>query len=147
MRGAQEALTLKKGKALVLRIVHVAWGLPQSLVGACIAGALHGRNRYAYRSALVTEWRLSAGLSLGLFVFVPHAAPAALVVHEYGHSVQSLILGPLYLPVVVVPSLVWAGLPACERYRVRHHMSYYAHPLEHWANVLGERVTGQRAPR
>jgi len=93
-----------------------------------------------YRMCWVTEWRLKRGLSLGLFVFVPKHCPKKLLVHEYGHAVQSLILGPLYLVVIVVPSLVWAGVPALSRWRNRRHMSYYALYAERWANWLGERV-------
>ena len=131
----------------VLRIVGALWGLPQTLVGGSIAAALAlgGSPHRSYRLAHVTSWDLRAGLSLGLFVFVPRGAESRLVVHEYGHTVESMILGPLYLPLVVVPSLIWAGLPACERLRRRRHMSYYDLPIERWANVLGTRVTGERS--
>jgi hypothetical protein len=88
---------------------------------------------------------MRAGLSLGLFVFVPRESESRLVVHEYGHTIESMILGPLYLPLVVLPSLVWAGLPACERLRRRRGISYYDMPVERWANVLGTRVTGERS--
>ena len=98
----------------------------------------------SYRLAYVTEWDMRAGLSMGLFVFVPRGADRRLVVHEYGHTVQSALLGPLYLVCVVVPSLVWAGLPACERLRRRRRISYYDMPVERWANRLGARITGER---
>ena len=98
------------------------------------------------RSAVVTEWAHDAGLSLGAFIFVPEGCPAELVVHEYGHTAQSLLLGPLYLPVIGLPSLVWAELPTLRRYRARRGVSYYSFWPERWANRLGERVTGESAP-
>lgn len=91
------------------------------------------------------EWGLASGLSLGLFVFVPKGCTRPLLVHEYGHSVQSMLLGPLYLPIVVLPSLVWAGVPALARWRSRWHVSYYDMPTEHWASWLGERICGEPA--
>ena len=133
---------LKRGAAFV-------WGLPQNLIGGSMALALRrcGRGQETFRLACVTRWKLSSGLSLGLFVFVGTYADQRLVVHEYGHCVQSILLGPLYLPLVVVPSIIWAGLPACSRYRKNRNVSYYAHPIEAWANRLGERLTHLPTPR
>lgn len=134
----------RRGTYGLARAVQVVWGLPQTMVGAALFCALRGWRRCgAFRSAIVTPWRLRAGLSLGMFVFVPHHSPRALVLHEYGHTLQSLCLGPAYLPVVVVPSLVWAGLPRLERYRLRKGYSYYRFFTERWANLLVKRLTGE----
>ncbi len=122
----------------LLILLHVAWGLPQTLAGIVVLAIHRNGTHRTYKGALVTSWGMHAGLSLGPFVFVPHDAPTELVVHECGHTVQSLILGPLYVPVVVVPSLVWAGVPALHRWRRAHRVSYYALPTERWANALGE---------
>lgn len=54
------------------------------------------------------------------------------------------MLGPLYLLVIGLPSLIWAGLPAFERFRVRKGYSYYRLFPERWANLLARRVTGER---
>ncbi len=125
-----------------LRVVHAVWGLPQNVIGAVVALATCRRPHYACRTALVTEWPLKSGLSLGLFVFVPQNCQQRLLAHEYGHCVQSFMLGPLYLPLVVLPSLLWAGLPAFERLRRVRGISYYDMPIEHWADVLGESHVG-----
>ena len=67
-----------------------------------------------------------------------------LLVHEYGHTIQSLILGPLYLPFVGLPSLLWAGCYRLFRIR-RAYVSVYP---ENWAEHLGrpslrlDRVSG-----
>jgi len=126
------------------RVLHVTWGFPQAVVGAAVYLAC-GRHRkhYKFRSAIVTEWKLNRGLSLGPFIFVPRHCPRRLLVHEYGHSIQALILGPLYLFVIVIPSLTWAGVPALERRRVRRQTSYYAFFTERWANYLAERVCNE----
>lgn len=125
----------------VARLLHATWGLPQTLAGAAAFAVLGQRcQRYAFRSAVVSEWGLRRGLSLGPFIFVPRRPMRRLLVHEYGHSVQALILGPLYLPLIVLPSLLWAGVPAFERMRRRRSVSYYAFFTERWASSLGERV-------
>ena len=130
------------------RLIHVTWGLPQTLAGAAtllVAGRYH--KHYPFRSAVVTEWKLDRGLSLGPFIFVPQNCPRRLLVHEYGHTIQALILGPLYLPVIVLPSLTWAGLPTLERRRTRTHRSYYSFYTERWANALAESVCHEPTPR
>lgn len=130
---------------VVARLWQVVWGLPQSVVGLVLFLALRGpRRRYVHRAAYVSEWSLNAGLCLGMFIFVPRGCPRALLAHEYGHTLQSMVLGPLYLLVIVLPSLVWAGTPRLKRYRSVHAYSYYRFYTERWANRLSMRVTGER---
>lgn len=69
-----------------------------------------------------------------------------ILVHEFGHSVQSLLLGPLYLPVIGILSLGWNKLPMYRRLRRQSGRSYYSFWPEAWANRLGEKITGQQAP-
>ena len=130
-------------------VAQIVWGLPQTLVGAVVFLACCRRPHFFYHGAIVTVWRLwGKGLSLGPFVFLCRLGPAApptqvdeqLLVHEYGHTVQSLIFGPLYLPVMGLPSLVWATAPALKRRRHDNQASYYAFYPERLANWLGERV-------
>lgn len=119
---------------------------------------------FLHHGALVTVWKPHYGLSLGPFVFLNawegavkdemtsgdtprfvEYVPGAylddrLLVHEYGHTVQSLILGPLYLPVIGLPSVIWLRAPRLARRRHNAASSYYAFYTERWANHLGERV-------
>lgn len=129
----------------VAQVWQAIWGLPQTLVGVALYLA-PGRSckRGRFRSAFVREWKQDAGLSLGTFIFLPRGSTRPLLIHEYGHTVQSLLLGPLYLPVVVLPSLLWAGIPALRRLRARTRYSYYRFYTESWANRLTSRVTGER---
>lgn len=128
--------------------VQAVWGLPQTLAGACVFLAHRRCAHFRYHGAVVTVWELwGKGMSLGPFVFVCPADPTTpsqldvrLLVHEYGHTVQSLILGPLYLPVIGLPSAIWANVPALKRRRRNRQTSYYAFFPERFANWLGERV-------
>lgn len=56
--------------------------------------------------AVVTSWKLGSSLSLGMFIFTRTPYDLKLVQHEYGHTVQRLILEPLWLFVIGLPSLV-----------------------------------------
>ncbi|MGN0690500.1 MAG: hypothetical protein ACI4KH_08790 [Oscillospiraceae bacterium] len=93
-------------------------------------------------------------MSLGLFVFVSAKLSdrsdnyrEEVIVHEYGHTIQSLILGPLYLIVIGIPSSVWANFPKFIEYRKKNNISYFSLFCEKWANFLGEKVTGESSPK
>jgi hypothetical protein len=65
-------------------------------------------------------------------------------IHEYGHCIQSLFLGPLYLFVGII-SVTWAGLPYFVKMRREKHIPYTACFVEHWASSWGEWVTKEKA--
>jgi len=140
------------GTALYL-LAQCTWGLLQTAAGAAILLRYRRCPRFRCHGAVVTSWPRSDSLSLGMFIFltdkpprdrrglVPHGEISRrMLVHEYGHTVQSLILGPLYLPVVGLPSLLWAQLPPCRRIW-REDVSYFSFFTEKTANFLGEKVT------
>ena len=137
------------GTALYL-LAQCTWGLLQTAAGAAVLLRYRRCPRFRCHGAVVTSWPRSDSLSLGVFIFltdkpprdrrglVPHGEISRrMLVHEYGHTVQSLILGPLYLPVVGLPSLLWAQLPPCRRIW-REDVSYFSFFTEKTANSLGE---------
>ena len=133
-------------RQLLYMIAQLTWGLPQTFAGLVVYLTTRAdESRFRFHGAIVTTWRRREGLSLGPFVFIPPRCSRRLLVHEYGHTIQSLILGPLYLPVMVLPSLLWAGTPALKRRRERRRISYYSFYTERLADWLGERVTGERS--
>lgn len=147
-------------KLFLFTITQLTWGMAQTLLGFCVYLYTIGCPRFDYNGALGTVWKAKSSVSLGLFIFVAKdprtprsdsfrqareataGADPRLVVHEYGHCIQSLIFGPLYLLVIGVPSFLWAQIPAMRRYRARSGTSYYSLYTERLANYLGERVTG-----
>ena len=134
-------------KRALFAIIQATWGLPQTLVGLAAFLASAQRPHFMHHGAIVTKWKGSRGVSLGLFLFVPDPVDDQLLVHEYGHAVQSLVLGPLYLPIVGIPSLIWSKLPALNRRRGTRGTSYYDFRPERNASALGERVLGRPAMR
>ncbi|MBQ9544082.1 MAG: hypothetical protein IJV00_03015 [Clostridia bacterium] len=121
----------------LIALIQLTWGFFQSLAGFIAFLFTKKERMFFRRGSLVTRWARGGGLSLGFFVFVDDDSDRDLVAHELGHSVQSLFLGPLYLPVVGLPSLLWAGLPACRRSRRKKKKSYYSFYTERWADRLG----------
>ena len=110
----------------------------QTLLGLIVFLVCVGDKHYTHHGAVVTEWKNGSGLSLGMFVFVPRDTSSRLLRHEYGHTIQSLMLGPLYLLVIGIPSFMWASLPVCKRRRREKKISYYSFYPERWADKLGK---------
>ena len=134
-------------KRILYGLAQCTWGILQSVIGLAVFLLHAGQPHRLFHGAVVTSWEKPSGISLGLFIFVPSGtAPSGLLVHEYGHTIQSLILGPLYLFVIGIPSLLWANLPVFRRKRQEQQIPYSAFYPEKWANVLGERMINHRAP-
>ena len=130
----------KKLKKHAYTAAQWTWGLPQTLIGAVLYAAHRRDDHFDYRGAKATAWDKDAGVSLGKFIFVPRRAGGNagrfLLEHEYGHTLQSLILGPFYLLVVGAPSMLWNRLPYFKAKRKRSGKSYYSAPFEKTANIL-----------
>jgi hypothetical protein len=130
-------------KRFFIIALQLTWGLPQTLLGLILLLRFRGCPRSRFRESVCVHWQGRGGMSLGLFLFVPEDPSAALLVHEYGHTVQSLLLGPLYLILIGIPSTLWGFLPACARKRKEKQLSYFSFFTEKWANRWGEKVTGE----
>ena len=131
------------------------WQLPQNLLGAAVSVSPAISTRIPYLGKSVCFWPSTMGMSLGRYIFLPEeilpeSADALSTVpmfrHEYGHTIQSAFLGPLYLVVVGLPSLVWANLPCLKRLRKKRDISYYDFPIERDATNRGEKFFGLPAP-
>ena len=147
-------------KKVLYCVCQFTWGALQSILGL-IVYMCHIRDKhYFYNGALITEWSNKSSVSLGMFVFITNEPYFydklkdeyskeelfdRLLVHEYGHTLQSLILGPLYLLVMGIPSTLWGFLPSLNRKRKADGISYFSFFTEKWANYLGEKVTGQKS--
>lgn len=118
------------------KILHFIWGLPQNIIGGIMYLIFRRKNPHKkYKNAYVCEMPFGGGVSLGMFIFVSNINWEQTIKHEYGHTIQSMILGPLYLLVIGLPSVIWAG--CFNKYRQKHNVSYYSFFCEKWADKLG----------
>ena len=92
-----------------------------------------------------------SGISLGGFIFINELSKTDKFVkdHEYGHGVQSKILGPLYLFAVGIPSLITNLRTSMLRARLKKQGAsayvaylkgrefYYKQYPENWADYIG----------
>jgi len=124
---------------MIIRKILFWWELPQLLLGAIIYLAQKknisrvGRYRQAqvfkgagFRGAISLSWLIFLGTD---------ADDERLVKHEYGHSLQSLFLGWLYLPLVGLPSLIRSSIWRSSR---RETSQYFKRFPENWADRLGK---------
>lgn len=117
------------------------WQLPQNLLGLLVI--LFTRARFNDISYLDDEnFYLSKlcnfGVSLGEYIIIGRRAGWYIhiktVKHEYGHKKQSRMLGPLYLLVIGLPSLLGN---IYSRIFYKSSEWYYKQWQEAWADKLG----------
>ena len=137
-------------KKIIYLLIQCTWGLGQTLIGLLIFLINIKKPHKNYRCAIETQWDSSySGLSLGPFIFVPKndgEYQNNVRVHEYGHTIQSLVLGPLYAVVGLISvgwgSLLFPILKSKEKYK---DLAYTKCFVEYNASWLGEKVTGEKA--
>lgn len=105
------------------------WQLPQFLVALVMMPFLgkldvcaDGHYNICFRGE-----KMKGGISLGPFAFVSKYSSKTTICHEFdGHTVDSKWMGPLYLFIVGIPSILnaWLGFTKC----------YYDFYPEKWAN-------------
>lgn len=131
-------------KIVLYWLWQLSWGGIQTLAGLILflICSLAGGSHLFYKGAVVTTWKKPTSASVGPFLFLSESLKGAscdrVLAHEYGHSIQSLILGPLYLFAVGVPSFLWCNLPYFRRMRQKTGKSYYSVYPENWADRLGK---------
>lgn len=120
---------MPKLQRVLLMLFAWLWEQPQTLLGACLRLAFQGAERWLrlddgksntgpFVLRLNGNWGafcLGQTILMGLPAGYPGLEP--MLRHEAGHSRQSRLLGPLYLVVIGLPSLLWA---AWYTWRLRH---------------------------
>lgn len=134
-------------KRILWVVWQIVWCLPQNLAGLCLYLAHRREAHQMFRGAVVTAWNVQGCASVGCFIFMERHSMQnrRLLVHEYGHTIQSAVLGWLYLPVIQLPSALWFGIPALRNWRRKRGYSYYRFYTERWANRWGEAFCGEPA--
>ena len=127
----------------IRNLILFIWQLPQHLLAILYIGYLVMMCKdlgvdSRYKQAIVIPCVMRGAVTLGCYVFVGlNSEYRKTVKHELGHTIQSKILGPLYLIVIGIPSITYCGLrrifPSLRR------KNYYDFYTEKWANNLSEK--------
>ncbi len=137
-------------KRILYIFIQCTWGAVQSIMGAGLMLLLGKQKHFRgpYRCAILTEYnsdtlprcmRTLGSVSLGMFIFVnatrgeDNANRTA--AHEYGHTIQSILLGPLYLFIVGIPSFLWC------KYYSRHRAEYTARGIDYCSRFPEKQAT------
>lgn len=119
------------------RILSYLWELPQNLIGLGLSFIYKYDELIPYENKQIRYCKkFPGGISLGNYVFVG-TKKKDIIKHEYGHTIQSKLLGPLYLFIVGIPSIVWASI--CGTKLIPYTKNgYYKFYTEKWADKLGQ---------
>lgn len=141
---------------IVYTLIQLTWGICQNAFGILLFLILTiinpKRKRKYYHGAIMSYWKFPFSMGLGMFIFFGHSNKnetyqSEVLVHEFGHTIQSCILGPLFMFVIGIPSFLWAFIPCFVKMRKEGKYSYLEFYPEKWANYEGERVLHMNAPK
>ena len=127
----------------IRNLILFIWQLPQHIVAIIYFGYLVMMCKdlgvdSRYKQAIVIPCVMRGAVTLGNYVFVGlNSEYRKTVKHELGHTIQSKILGPLYLIVIGIPSITYCGLRRI--FPSLRKKNYYNFYTEKWANYLSEK--------
>lgn len=143
------AHNLRMGRILkiILLPTFFFWELPQNLLGLILMAIMKIRRKTVKVESESNHYFIetpNTGVSRGLFVFWTPAGNrfSHLIndcrMHEYGHTRQSVMLGPFYLLIVGIPSLLRVFYSKWYRKQYgRNWENYFNAFQENWADKLG----------
>lgn len=119
----------------IILYLQILWELPQFLVGLVLL--IYYKKRIVLVESIknTTIIRLNnyyKGISLGKIIIIGERASEITKQHELGHSKQSLWLGPLYLMVIGIPSLIHNIIHT----QFGRKWNYYSFYTERWADKI-----------
>ena len=127
----------------IRNLILFIWQLPQHIVALIYFGYLVMMCKdlgvdSRYKQATVIPCIMRGAVTLGNYVFVGlNSEYKETVKHELGHTIQSKILGPLYLIVIGIPSITYCGLRRV--FPSLRKKNYYNFFSEKSANYLSEK--------
>ena len=110
------------------------WQFPQNMLAVCLEGILcNAVTRGTKKEGNQIIWcdLLYIPISLGNYLFMPTNSSEESIEHECGHSRQSNKLGPLYIPIIGIPSLLY-NIVYYICYKLGFKWDYSKFYTEHW---------------
>lgn len=123
-----------------MEYILMLWQVLQNIVGLCYLPIAKVSFKEKVGDVYVFETDSRNGsVSLGNLVFISKYTSNynKTLTHELGHTLQSKVLGPFYLFVIGIPSILWASLRRiCRPLR---KIDYYWFYTEAWANKWADK--------
>lgn len=132
----------------IKNIAEWVWQLPQNICGIVWRNIKKdsiitevGNSMATSVNAKVYLMRAGGGVTLGKYIFISqtYRDQGKVIKHECGHVKQSKMLGPLYLIIIGIPSILHAALNGYIGCCKNNPKGYYHFFTEHWANKLMEK--------
>lgn len=108
-------------------LIKLVWELPSNLLALILIPFL-GVDKFDFdwkNGIVIVTMSYAGAMTLGCFIFV-RKEDWYLLEHEYGHIRQGWVLGPLYLLVIGLPSIIWCMI---YKYTGKEYEWFYT---EHW---------------
>lgn len=128
--------------SVIIRILSEIWQIPQHIIAYVIMIVNRKSLEVMINTSTDIKYYLvkhlfNSGISLGNYIFLDKDSNNSIntIKHEHGHQIQSLILGPLYLIFIGLPSIIGNIVFRIKKYNNR---DYYKQPWEAWADKLGK---------
>ena len=126
----------------ILHTLLYIWQLPQNLLGLLFLAYTKISKRFECKmmttftkgQKVYCIYNYNTGVSLGEYIFLGSMPKMKDIRHEYGHCRQSRMLGPLYLIVIGLPSLLHCIFFQHDYSRPNAYYEFYT---EKWADKLG----------
>jgi len=125
----------------IIDLIHYTWCLPQTLLGHIVLLFCKKVEEKEFKLSTVHIIENVFGVSLGKHILVGHVYNEEKTIkHEYGHVLQSLMLGPLYLPAIGLPSIIMNVISRFDYVFGKGNFAkrYYERWPENWADKLGK---------
>lgn len=127
---------------IIKEILFYIWQLPQNLLGLVFILFMKPyvlKEKYKGITYIVSK-KMSGGITLGNYVILSNSYKdknkhQKVWDHEYGHTRDSRIFGPIYLIAIGLPSLIWAWMYGTVIKPT--HNGYYKFYTERRADRLG----------
>jgi hypothetical protein len=107
----------------------ILWQLPQNLLGLLLVKIYKAKQENEYYKSNI----MKGSISLGKYIIIGKNSNKYTLKHEIGHQKQSKILGPLYLLLVGIPSIIRSII--WNKFKLPYKKYYMGYP-EKWADKL-----------
>ena len=118
---------MKRVLNIIKWILLFIWQIPQNIVALCMLPfmgqiTLKCIKRYSW-CLICSSMKYRGSISLGNFVLLGSGSYTTCA-HELGHVKDSHLFGPLYLFIIGLPSIVWAGFNIYKKKGVSYYSLY-----------------------